>query len=173
VQENIPVTGDIITLNENMLNYGLWKIPENEIFIKIGDTVINCNPDETFSDNNLSCVLAKNSVIDTVACETASIPSVDKVFINRGLTLEKTEISENGEEIVTILEDQQLVGHEYGAGAANSSADRRQYNWAAENIITSIVTFASKLSVFLSTIETINKFTMLGIATGAGLAVLT
>jgi hypothetical protein len=50
----------------------------------------------------------------------ASIPSVDKVFVNRGLTIERTE---NG--ITTILENQQLVGHQYGAGGANSGKEKR------------------------------------------------
>jgi hypothetical protein len=55
--------------------------------------------------------------------ESAGIPSVDKVFVNRNLSIEQTK---NG--VTTVLENQQLVGHQYGAGAANSSKDRRRYD---------------------------------------------
>jgi hypothetical protein len=52
-----------------------------------------------------------------------TIPSVDKVFVNRGLCIEKTE---NGK--TTLLENQQLIGHQYGAGGANSDKVSRSYD---------------------------------------------
>jgi len=55
--------------------------------------------------------------------ESAPIPSVDKIFVNRGLTIEQTK---NG--VTTVLENQQLIGHQYGAGGANSSKDKRKYD---------------------------------------------
>ena len=75
---------------------------------------------------------AKN--IDWYNGKSAPIPSVNKIF-NRGLTIEKT--NKNG--VTTVLENQQLIGHQYGAGGANSGKDKRKYDWAAENLITSIV----------------------------------
>ena len=154
VQKNIPVDGNLQKLNENLLNIGLWKINEEDVKISVGDTKINCNPDGTFSSNDISCVLAKNIVVDTMVNESAPIPSVDKIFVNRGLTIEQTK---NG--VTTVLENQQLIGHQYGAGGANSSKDKRQYDWAAENLITSIVTLASKMSVIMSKIQTISEIT--------------
>lgn len=154
VQKNIPVDGNLQKLNENLLNIGLWKINEEDVKISVGDTKINCNPDGTFSSNDISCVLAKNVVVDTMINESAPIPSVDKIFVNRGLTIEQTK---NG--VTTVLENQQLIGHQYGAGGANSSKDKRKYDWAAENLITSIVTLASKMSVVMSKIQTISKIT--------------
>ena len=167
LQENISVDGNIHKLNENLLNIGIWKIPEKDVFIKIGDTEILCNPDGTFSNNNISCLLAKNSVIDTITKSSTSIPSVDKVFINRGLVLERTVDGKT-----STLENQQLVGHQYGAGGANSSKDRRQYDWAAENLVTSVATLASKLSVVMGMVETISNYATLGIITGIGPAAL-
>lgn len=154
VQKNIPVDGNLQKLNENLLNIGLWKINEEDVKISVGDTKINCNPDGTFSSNDISCVLAKNIVVDTMVNESAPIPSVDKIFVNRGLTIEQTK---NG--VTTVLENQQLIGHQYGAGGANSSKDKRQYDWAAENLITSIATLASKMSVIMSKIQTISEIT--------------
>lgn len=151
LQENIHVDGDIKKLNDSLLNYGVWKIPEKDIQIQIGNTSVTCKSDHTFSSDKVSCLLAKNVIIDTVAHSSAQIPSVDKVFVNRGLTLEQTV---NGTK--TILKNQQLVGHQYGAGAANSSEDLRQYGWAAENIVTSVITMASKLSVALSAFKGIS-----------------
>jgi hypothetical protein len=91
VQNNIPVEGSLQKLNENLLNIGLWKINEKDVKIKIGNTQIKCDDDGTFHSNNLSCVLAKNIVIDTAVNSVGTIPSVDKVFVNRGLCIEKTE----------------------------------------------------------------------------------
>lgn len=156
VQKNIPVDGNLQKLNENLLNIGLWKINEENVKINVGDTKINCNPDGTFSSNDISCVLAKNVVVDTIVNESAPIPSVDKIFVNRGLTIEQTK---NG--VTTVLENQQLIGHQYGAGGANSAKDKRKYDWAAENLITSIVTLASKMSVIMSKIQTISEITAL------------
>lgn len=156
VQKNIPVDGNLQKLNENLLNIGLWKINEEDVKINVGDTKINCNPDGTFSSNDISCVLAKNVVVDTIVNESAPIPSVDKIFVNRGLTIEQTK---NG--VTTVLENQQLIGHQYGAGGANSAKDKRKYDWAAENLITSIVTLASKMSVIMSKIQTISEITAL------------
>lgn len=154
LQKNIPVDGNLQKLNENLLNIGLWKINEEEVKIYVGDTKINCNSDWTFSSNDVSCVLAKNVVIDTMVSESAPIPSVDKVFVNRGLTIEQTK---NG--VTTVLENQQLIGHQYGAGGANSAKDKRKYDWAAENLITSIVLLASKMSVIMSTLQTVSIIT--------------
>ena len=170
IQQNIPVEGNLQKLNENLLNIGLWKIAEKDVKIKVGDTDILCSPDGTFSSKNISCILAKNVVVDTMVNESISIPSVNKVFVNRGLTLERTE---NG--ITTILENQQLVGHQYGAGAANSSKDRRKYDWIAENLITSVVALASKMSVIMGKATTISRMSSIvggGIAGGLGLTSL-
>jgi hypothetical protein len=123
LQQNIPVDGNIQKLNENLLNIGLWKIDEQDVKISVGDTKITCNSDGTFSSNDISCVLAKNVVVDTMVNESSGIPSVDKVFVNRNLSIEQTK-----DGVTTVLENQQLVGHQYGAGAANSSKDRRRYD---------------------------------------------
>ena len=172
LQQNVPVDGNIQKLNENLLNIGLWKIDEQDVKISVGDTKITCNSDGTFSSNDISCVLAKNVVIDTMVNESAGIPSVDKVFVNRNLSIEQTK---NG--VTTVLENQQLVGHQYGAGAANSSKDRRRYDWAAENIITSVVTLASKMSVFMSSILSATKIASivggaLGVSAGVASIIL-
>jgi hypothetical protein len=158
LQTGIPVEGNIQKLNENLLNIGLWKIDEKDVQIQVGDTAITCNEDGTFSGNELSCVLAKNIVIDTMVNSAASIPSVDKVFVNRGLTIERTEGGN-----VTVLEDQQLVGHQYGAGGANSGKERRKQDFNAESIVTSIIPMASKLATV------INNITIIGAATSVGL----
>lgn len=165
LQENIPVEGNIKKLNENLLNIGVWKIPEKDILIKVSDTIIQCKPDGTFANNNISCVLAKNVVVDTLVNEAAPIPSVDKIFVNRNLNIEKTE---NGKTIV--LENQQLFGHQYGAGGANSGKERRKYDYLAENLITAIVTMASKIAPIMSAAENISKITTL---VGAGIGVTT
>lgn len=165
LQENIPVEGNIKKLNENLLNIGVWKIPEKDILIKVSDTIIQCKPDGTFANNNISCVLAKNIVVDTLVNEAAPIPSVDKIFVNRNLNIEKTE---NGKTIV--LENQQLFGHQYGAGGANSGKERRKYDYLAENLITAIVTMASKIAPIMSAAENISKITTL---VGAGIGVTT
>ena len=86
--------------------------------------------------------MAKNTVIDTIIHESSPIPSVDKVYVNRNLDLEQTD--ENGNKI--ILDNQQLVGHQYGAGAANSSEERRRYNWLAENVVIGNILAATKIS---------------------------
>jgi hypothetical protein len=67
--------------------------------------------------------LAKNFVLDTIVNSSVAIPSVEKKYVNRGLDIEKTE---NG--VTTVLKNQQIVGHQYGAGSAHSSQDRVQYN---------------------------------------------
>ena len=170
LQQNISVDGNIQKLNENLLNIGLWKIDEQDVKISVGDTKITCNQDGTFSNNDVSCVLAKNVTINTMINESAGIPSVDKVFVNRNLSIEQTK-----DGVTTILENQQLVGHQYGAGGANSSKDRRRYDWAAENIITSIVTLASKMSVIMSSVLSVTKISSIvggAIGVGAGITSL-
>lgn len=152
LQKNIQVDGNLQKLNENLLNIGLWKIDEKDIKINIGDVAITCNSDGTFTTNDVSCILAKNVVIDTMVNSTYSIPSVDKVFVNKGLTIEKTE---NGK--ITILENQQLIGHQYGAGGANSDKATRAYDWAAENIITSIAVMASKMATLMQKMDFVSK----------------
>lgn len=167
VQNNIPVSGNVNKLNEGLLNYGLWKIPEEEVQIKIGDTLFSCNVDGTFS-NTTSCLLAKNITIDTIVHGNAPIPSVDKFYVNRNLDLEQTD--KNGNTVV--LNDRQLVGHQYGAGAANSSETRRQYNWLAENVVVGFIAKASKWAVVGSIIHKIGKGASIGLLTGAaGLAI--
>lgn len=161
VQENIPVTGSVQKLNESLLNYGIWKIPENEIAIKVGNKNVTCDSSGNFSTVT-DGALAKNFVLDTIVNSSVAIPSVEKKYVNRGLDIEKTE---NG--VTTVLKNQQIVGHQYGAGNAHSSQDRIQYNWAAENIVTSIVTLASKLSTIMSVIIKANRITAIGIVSGA------
>lgn len=167
LQTGIPVEGNIQKLNENLLNIGLWKIAEEDVQIQVGNVAITCNEDGTFSSNELSCVLAKNIVIDTMVNSAASIPSVDKVFVNRGLTIERTE---NG--ITTILENQQLVGHQYGAGGANSGKEKRLQDWNAEGIITSVIPTASKLSTIINNIQIAGAATLVGAAWAPVLASL-
>ena len=140
-QDNIPVSGNINKLNEGLLNYGIWEIPAKDVAITIGNTTISCNDDGTFSDTT-SCLLAKNTVIDTIIHDSSPIPSVDKVYVNRNLDLEQTD--EKGNKI--ILDNQQIVGHQYGAGAANSSEEIRKYNWLAENVVVGNILAATKIS---------------------------
>jgi hypothetical protein len=78
------------------------------------------------------------------------------------LNIEKTE---NGKTV--ILENQQLFGHQYGAGGANSGKERRKYDFLAENLVTSIVTMASKIAPIMSAVENITKITALA-GTGIG-----